>query len=331
MKLSRRTLSAQRRCCARRARRSIALAVAAGARARRRQEWRHGLSLFGDLKYPAGFKHFDYVNPNAPKGGAVRLGAFGTFDNFNLVVAGVKGTLAAGIDLIYDTLMVAGARRGLDRIRAARRGGQLSGRFLLGHLSAARRSEVARRQAGDAGGRDLLVRGLQEASIRSSPPITATSPRRRRPASARSPSPSTAGNRELPQIVGQLNVLPKHWWEGTDAYGKKRDITRDHARAAARQRRLPDQGVRRPAAPSSTSASRTTGARISTSTSAATISTRCATSISATRPSRSRPSRATSRLAHREQRQELGDRLRFPGGARTSASCWRNSRSAASA
>ncbi len=33
------------------------------------------------------------------------------------------------------------------------------------------------------------------------------------------------GNRELPQIVGQLTVLPKHWWEGTDASGKKRDVT----------------------------------------------------------------------------------------------------------
>ena len=47
--------------------------------------WKHGLSLFGDLKYPAGFKHFDYVNASAPKGGAARQIAFGTFDNFNLV------------------------------------------------------------------------------------------------------------------------------------------------------------------------------------------------------------------------------------------------------
>ena len=47
------------------------------------------------------------------------------------------------------------------------------------------------------------------------------------------------GNRELPQIVGQLNVLPKHWWEGTDASGKKRDVSGDDAGAAARQRRLP--------------------------------------------------------------------------------------------
>ena len=52
------------------------------------RQWRHGLSLFGELKYPAGFKHFDYVNPNAPKAGIVRMIAFGTFDNFNLAVAG---------------------------------------------------------------------------------------------------------------------------------------------------------------------------------------------------------------------------------------------------
>ena len=51
--------------------------------------WHHGLSLFGEPQYPESFKHFAYVNPNAPKGGSVRRSAFGTFDNFNLVVAGV--------------------------------------------------------------------------------------------------------------------------------------------------------------------------------------------------------------------------------------------------
>ncbi len=64
------------------------------------------MSLFGDLKYPAGFKRFDYVNPNAPKGGRVRELAIGTFDNFNFVVAGVKGALAGGIGHIYDRLLV---------------------------------------------------------------------------------------------------------------------------------------------------------------------------------------------------------------------------------
>ncbi len=45
--------------------------------------WRHALSLFGDIKYPADFKRFDYVNPDAPKVGEVREIAIGTFDNFN--------------------------------------------------------------------------------------------------------------------------------------------------------------------------------------------------------------------------------------------------------
>src|SRR5689334_9740660 len=68
--------------------------------------WRHGMAKFGELKYPANFKQFDYINPAAPKGGAASQIALGTFDNFNMVVAGVKGTLVQGIDLVYDTLLV---------------------------------------------------------------------------------------------------------------------------------------------------------------------------------------------------------------------------------
>jgi microcin C transport system substrate-binding protein len=69
-------------------------------------QWRNGFSLYGELKYPPGFKHFDYVNPQAPKGGAVRLMALGTFDNFNQVIAGLRGLLAAASGTICDTLMV---------------------------------------------------------------------------------------------------------------------------------------------------------------------------------------------------------------------------------
>src|SRR5882672_2710010 len=67
--------------------------------------WRHALSLFGDIKYPADFKHFDYVNPSAPKGGVARMISIGTFDNFNLAVSGVKGSLAPAATLIYEALM----------------------------------------------------------------------------------------------------------------------------------------------------------------------------------------------------------------------------------
>ncbi|HET9414024.1 MAG TPA: ABC transporter substrate-binding protein, partial [Pseudolabrys sp.] len=68
--------------------------------------WRHGLSKLSDLKYSAGFKHFDYVKPDAPKGGTASQIALGSFDNFNLVVGGAKGTLVNGIEFLYDTLMV---------------------------------------------------------------------------------------------------------------------------------------------------------------------------------------------------------------------------------
>jgi microcin C transport system substrate-binding protein len=63
--------------------------------------WRHAVSLFGDIKYPADFKHFDYVNPDAPKGGMVRQLETGTFDNFNIVIAGYKGSIAGVVGFIY--------------------------------------------------------------------------------------------------------------------------------------------------------------------------------------------------------------------------------------
>src|SRR4029453_10190937 len=68
-------------------------------------KWRHAISTFGDVKYPADFKRFDYVNPDAPKGGVTRLISIGTFDNFNIAVAGIKGNLAAAAAQIYETLM----------------------------------------------------------------------------------------------------------------------------------------------------------------------------------------------------------------------------------
>ncbi|MBV8120009.1 MAG: ABC transporter substrate-binding protein [Alphaproteobacteria bacterium] len=64
-----------------------------------------GMSLFGDLKYKPGFTHFDYTNPQAPKGGEMRFSAIGTFDTLNPFV--INGVPAAGISLIFDTLSAA--------------------------------------------------------------------------------------------------------------------------------------------------------------------------------------------------------------------------------
>lgn len=84
-----------------------ALIFAAGFTSPVGAEPRHGLSIFGDLKYPADFKHFDYVNPDAPKGGkASQIGSAGltTFDSFNPFI--LKGDAAQGMELVFDTLMV---------------------------------------------------------------------------------------------------------------------------------------------------------------------------------------------------------------------------------
>ena len=187
--------------------------------------WRHGLSLFGDIKYPADFKRFDYINPDAPKGGIARQILIGTFDNFNVAVAGVKGSIASAVGLIYEALTTAS----LDevsteygalaeavshpedfssvtyRLRAQAKwhdGKPVTPNDVVFSLdvfkkyhpqySAYYRHVVKAEQVGD---RDIK--------------FTFDAP----------------GNRELPQIVGQLVVLPKHWWEGTDSEGRKRDIS----------------------------------------------------------------------------------------------------------
>jgi microcin C transport system substrate-binding protein len=65
----------------------------------------HAISMHGDLKYGPGFKHFEYVNPEAPKGGDVKLAAIGTFDSLNPFI--LKGVPAAGmLALTFETLMV---------------------------------------------------------------------------------------------------------------------------------------------------------------------------------------------------------------------------------
>lgn len=62
----------------------------------------HGVAMHGTLKYGPDFSQFDYVNPDAPKGGAVKLSATNTFDSLNPFI--LKGVAATGIGLTFDTL-----------------------------------------------------------------------------------------------------------------------------------------------------------------------------------------------------------------------------------
>jgi microcin C transport system substrate-binding protein len=188
-------------------------------------QWRHGLSLYGDLKYPAGFKHFGYVNPQAPKGGAVRLMALGTFDNFNQVIAGIKGLLAAASGTICDTLLVTS----LDEASAAY---GLIAEAISAPSDLASTSFRLRASARHHDGKPITVEDVIfsfEAYKQHNPFIGAFY---RDVAKAEQTGErevtftfASPGNAEMPMILGQLRVLPKHWWEGSDASGKKRDIT----------------------------------------------------------------------------------------------------------
>ncbi len=187
--------------------------------------WRHGLSLFDEVKYPAGFAHFDYVNPQAPKGGSVRQIAIGTFDNFNMVTSGVKGSLAAGIDLIHDTLLISA----LDEVSTEYGLLAESVSYPDDFSSATYRLRPnARWHDGRPVTPEDLIFSIE--AFKNNDPRYAAYYRHvvkwektgDRDVTFSFDQP---GNRELPQIVGQINVLAKHWWEGTDKSGKKRDIS----------------------------------------------------------------------------------------------------------
>lgn len=185
---------------------------------------RHGLSLLGEPKYGPDFKHFDYVNPDAPKGGLLRYAAIGGFDSLNPFV--VKGRPAAGTQtLIYDTLMVSSRDEPYSEY----------GLIVESVTSAEDDSWVAftlrpsaRWHDGERIKPEDVIWSL-EALKENNPFYNAYYADVVR---AEKLSPlevkftfAISGNRELPQIVGQLPVLPKHYWEGTDANGNARDFS----------------------------------------------------------------------------------------------------------
>jgi microcin C transport system substrate-binding protein len=187
------------------------------------RQWRHGLSLFGNLKYPEGFKQFDYVNADAPKGGTAREISIGTFDNFNLVVADVKGSLAGSVGLIYDTLLTSS----LDEVS--------TGYGLLAEsvsypddyssVSYRLRAEAKWHDGTPVTPEDVI---FSFTVLKKNSPYYSAYYRHAVKVEKTGDREVTftfdgPGNHELPQIVGELIVLPKTWWEGTDKNGKKRD------------------------------------------------------------------------------------------------------------
>ena len=176
---------------------------------------RHGLAMHGDLKYPAGFKHWDYTNPTAPKGGKVRLHSIGTFDSFNAFI--VKGNPAAGVGFIYNSLMTSSADEAFSGY------GELAEEVYMPDD----RSWVAfklRKEARWHDGKpvtpddviwtfDTLIKegspfyrfywGHVKEVLKVGDDIVRFNFK-------------PGQNRELPLILGQVTVLPKHYWQGRE-------------------------------------------------------------------------------------------------------------------
>lgn len=176
----------------------------------------HALTLYDEApKYPASFKHFDYVNPDAPKGGTFRQAGFGGFDSLNPFIS--KGVPADDIGMIYDTLM----RQSLDEPFTEY--GLVAGKIEKAPDNSWVRFYIrpeARFHDGHPMRADDVVFSFQTLMQSGSPlyrgyyadvaDVVAEDPLR-----VLFKFKHT-NNRELPLILGQLQVLPKHWWQGRD-------------------------------------------------------------------------------------------------------------------
>ncbi len=191
------------------------LLIASGAAQAADSRTSHGLSLFGELKYPPDFKRFDYVNPDAPKGGALRMAAIGGFDSLNPFI--LKGEAAAGASLIYDRLLTssfdeAGAEYGLlaETVEVAADFSWVM--FTL-------RPQARWHDGKPVTPEDVVfsfnilrekgapVYRYYYANVKSATKVGARGVRFEFDA---------AGNRELPLIMGQLPILPAHYWKDRD-------------------------------------------------------------------------------------------------------------------
>jgi microcin C transport system substrate-binding protein len=175
----------------------------------------HGLSLFGDLKYGPDFKNFDYVNPNAPKGGTMRFSAIGTYDTLNPFV--VKGIAASNVGQIFDTLMLPSqdepsSEYGLVAESVEVAPDKLSVLYTL--------RKEARFHDGSPMTPDDVVWTFETLRTKGHPSyrtyygdVTKVEKEGERGVRFHFKS---ADNRELPQILGQMAVLSQKYWAGRD-------------------------------------------------------------------------------------------------------------------
>ena len=177
---------------------------------------RHGIAIHGDLKYGPDFEHLDYVNPDAPRGGLLTMESSGTFDSFNPFI--IRGTPAAGIGLIYDTLLEATFdEASSEYARLAESVEMPEDRSWV----AFNLNPAARWHDGEPVTAEDVVWTFTMLVEKGAPfyaayygdveAVEAVSERR-----VLFRFKDGVVNRELPVILGQLYVLPKHWWADRD-------------------------------------------------------------------------------------------------------------------
>jgi microcin C transport system substrate-binding protein len=184
----------------------------------------HALSLVGAPAYGPEFTHFDWANPDAPKGGHVRQMAFGTFDSLNPY--SIKGNAVGAVALIYDRLMTsspdeASTSYGLVAEWVAYPDDFSSATFQL--------RAGARFHDGQPITPEDVIFSLD--ALKKANPFYASYYKNVVKAEKVGESQvkfsfDVTGNRELPLIVGQLVVLPKHFWEAKGANGEPRDFSK---------------------------------------------------------------------------------------------------------
>ena len=172
----------------------------------------HGLAMHGDLKYGPTFKNFDYANPEAPKGGQTIRAAIGGFDTFNPFV--VKGRAAAGSGSIYDTLMVGSADEPFSQYG-------LIAEYIEMPPDRTWIAFTLRSNALWHDGKPITVEDVIwtfNTLLKSGRPFyrfyyaNVTKVEKTRERTVRFTF-KEGENRELPLILGQLSILPKHYWE----------------------------------------------------------------------------------------------------------------------